>query len=74
MSEGSPALDGTTAMQKTRTHTASGSNSSTAHISPDERQQALLDDLRVETRRLADAIERQNTLLEQLADDDGVIR
>lgn len=74
MSEGSPALDGTDQMEHTHTHTASGSDSRTAHISPDERQQALLDDLRIETRRVADAIERQNELIEQLADDDGVIR
>jgi len=58
----------------THTHTASGSNSRTAqNITPDERRQALLDDLRVETRRLADAIERQNELLEQLAADDGEV-
>jgi len=37
-------------------------------VSPDDREQILLDDLRVEIARLADAVERQNELLEQTAD------
>lgn len=37
-------------------------------IDPDDREQILLDDLRVEIRRLADAVERQNELLESALD------
>jgi hypothetical protein len=32
-------------------------------VAPEEREQMLLDDLRVEIARLADAVERQNELL-----------
>ena len=32
-------------------------------VSQDKREQILLDDLRVEIKRLADAVERQNELL-----------
>jgi hypothetical protein len=35
-------------------------------IDPDNREQLLLDDLRVEIERLADAVERQNELLGKL--------
>ena len=41
-------------------------------IDPDERELILLDDLRHEVERLADAVERQNELLE--ARSDGVAR
>ena len=41
-------------------------------IDPDERELILLDDLRYEVGRLADAVERQNDLLE--ARSDGVAR
>lgn len=50
----------------------SGRYNSTAEqansLRPNDRQQILLDDLRVEIERLADAIERQNELLEQPSD------
>jgi hypothetical protein len=36
-------------------------------IDPGDRQQILLDDLRVEITRLADAVERQNELIEARA-------
>lgn len=32
-------------------------------VTPEDREQMLLDDLRVEIERLADAVERQNELL-----------
>jgi len=35
-------------------------------INPDDREQMLLDDLRVEVARLADAVERRNELLEEI--------
>jgi hypothetical protein len=39
---------------------------STTHgIDPNDREQLLLDDLRVEVARLADAVERRNELLEE---------
>ena len=41
--------------------TAEGANS----LRPNDRQQILLDDLRVEIERLADAVERQNELLDR---------
>ena len=37
-------------------------------IDPDERELILLDDLRHEVERLADAVERQNELLEARSD------
>ena len=40
-------------------------------ITADEREQMLLDDLRVEVKRLADAVERQNELLATVAADEG---
>jgi hypothetical protein len=43
----------TTANRSTKTH----------GVSHEDRQQILLDDLRVEIARLADAVERQNELL-----------
>lgn len=45
-------------------------STTTSGVGHDERQQILLDDLRAEVSRLADAVEQQNELL---ADDgDGV--
>lgn len=38
-------------------------STTTAAVSQGDRQQILLDDLRVEIARLADAVERQNELL-----------
>jgi len=35
-------------------------------INPDDREQLLLDDLRVEVKHLREAIERQNELLAQI--------
>lgn len=39
----------------------------TDSLRPNDRQQILLDDLRHEVQRLADAVERQNELLAQQA-------
>lgn len=52
-------------MEDTRFHDATTANrSTTTHgVSHEDRQQILLDDLRVEIARLADAVERQNELL-----------
>lgn len=52
-------------MEDTRIHdTTTANRSTTSHgVSHEARQQILLDDLRVEIARLADAIERQNELL-----------
>jgi len=45
-------------------HTTATNRSTATHgISHDDRQQILLDDLRVELSRLAEAVERQNELL-----------
>ena len=45
-------------------HTTTANRSTTTHgVSHEDRQQILLDDLRVEIARLADAVERQNELL-----------
>ena len=46
-------------MQNTRTH-----DDTHRGIDPGDRQQILLDDLRVEIARLADAVEKQNELIE----------
>jgi len=60
-------------MNNTSTHTTDASKRTGEFgVSAGERDQILLDDLRVETRRLADAIERQNELLEQLTENDDV--
>lgn len=57
-------------MSNTNAHTTDGSESTAEFgVPPGERDQILLDDLRVETRRLADAIERQNELLERITND-----
>lgn len=40
-------------------------------IDPDDRESMLLDDLRHEIRRLADAVEQQNEHLEELLEADG---
>ena len=40
--------------------------STTYGIDPDDREQLLLDDLRVEVKHLREAIERQNELLAQI--------
>ena len=52
-------------MEDTRFHdTTTANRSTTTHgVSHEDRQHILLDDLRVEIARLADAIERQNELL-----------
>jgi hypothetical protein len=42
---------------------STGQQSNSFGVSQDEREQILLDDLRVEIERLADAVERQNELL-----------
>jgi hypothetical protein len=49
----------------TITHTDTRQNDG---IDPDERELILLDDLRHEVKRLADAVERQNDLLEARSD------
>jgi len=45
------------------TSSSQTNSTTTAPVSDDERQQILLDDLRVEIARLAAAVERQNELL-----------
>jgi hypothetical protein len=44
----------------------SGPSANTYGIDPDDREQLLLDDLRVEVKHLREAIERQNELLAQI--------
>jgi len=43
--------------------TTANRSTTTSGVSHDERRRILLDDLRVEVSRLADAVERQNELL-----------
>jgi Mg2+ and Co2+ transporter CorA len=51
----------------TNTTTERRSDLSATHgIDPDDREQLLLDDLRVEVKHLREAIERQNELLAQI--------
>lgn len=49
-------------------------STTTSGVSHEERQQVLLDDLRVEIARLADAVERQNELLASADDEVEVER
>jgi hypothetical protein len=43
-----------------------GRSTNSYGINPDDREQLLLDDLRVEVKHLREAIERQNELLAQI--------
>jgi len=56
-------------MSNTGSHTTgASSNRNGCGIPAGEREHMLLDDLRVEMRRLADAVENQNEQLERLLD------
>lgn len=46
-------------------YTGTTSTQNSTGINPDDREQLLLDELRVEVARLADAVERQNELLDE---------
>lgn len=49
---------------------SSTTTSTAASVASNDRQQVLLDDLRVQVERLADVVERQNELLEAVVDVD----
>lgn len=57
-------------MTNTRNHhqPTAGTDYTNSGVTPQERQQILLDDLQHEVARLADAIERRNELLEKRED------
>lgn len=48
--------------------TTANRSTTTSGVTRQERHQILLDDLRVEVKRIADAVERQNDLLEARSD------
>lgn len=52
-------------MSKNANPTDANGDRNSFGINPDDREQLLLDNLRVEVARLADAVERQNELLDE---------
>jgi hypothetical protein len=75
MSEGlPPSTAATMSNSGSHTHTGASSGNNDVAVPAGDRDELLLDDLRVEMRRLADAVERQNELLQQVLDENEVVR
>lgn len=69
MSEGlPPSTAATMSNSGSHTHTGASSGNNDFTVPAGDREELLLDDLRVEIRRLTDAVENQNEQLERLLD------
>lgn len=75
MSEGLPPLTAATMSNSgSHKHTGAPNSNNDFAVPAGDRENLLLDDLRVEMQRLADAVENQNELLQQMLDENGVGR